>query len=195
MSRPPIAAASVGALCLFILLTAGAAANEAGWTALQEGGKVVLIRHAPVERGSGKGDPLVRDPGCAQERNLSAQGRQDADNLGMQFRQRGIPIAAVLHSPYCRTADTARLLSADARPAAYLSLLEVLSHQAASEQTARLEAVIAAHADPGNLILVTHEPNINAISFETVKHLDAVVLAPDGDDGYEELGVIRFTGP
>ena len=178
---------------LLALPTANAAANNELWSALQEGGKVVLMRHAPVERDSGKGDPLLRDPSCLNERNLSQQGRQDAERLGMQFKQRDIPITEALHSPYCRTTDTARLAFGDARPVEYLSLLEVLGHDEASKRTAMLEEVIAAHSGPGNLVLVTHEPNINAVSFETVRHLDAVVFEPGGGDGYEELGVIRFS--
>jgi hypothetical protein len=40
--------------------------------------------------------------------------------------------------------------------------------------------------------LITHRPNIAAASFELLGHLDALILAPDGDSGFEELGVIQF---
>jgi len=172
-----------------------AAADEVLWSALEEGGKVVLMRHAPVERGAGKGDPLVRDSSCERERMLSHQGRQDAQTRGRQFADRGIAIDKVLHSPFCRTAETARLAFGEAFPGEFLSLLEILGADEAARRTQALNQVIGAHAGKGNLILVTHEPNINAVSFETVRHLDVVVLGPSGDGEFEELGVIPFDPP
>jgi hypothetical protein len=42
-------------------------------------------------------------------------------------------------------------------------------------------------------VLVTHEPNISAVSFEIVRHLDMVIFEPKGGADFEELGVIRFS--
>jgi phosphohistidine phosphatase SixA len=181
------------AFCLLAgIATQDTNANDALWSALAEGGKVVLLRHAPVERGPNSGNPLLRDPSCRNERNLSAQGKQDAGQLGLRFKERAIPVSKVRHSPYCRTTETAQLAFGTAEPAQYLSLLEVLEPDQATEQTDTLTRLIGAFRGPGNLILVTHEPNIRAVSFELMRHLDALVIAPLGDDEYEELGVIRF---
>ncbi len=163
------------------------------WDALQAGGKVVLLRHAPIERGDGSADPRVRDPSCAAEARLSEQGRQDAAELGRRFRAHQVPVSSVRHSPYCRTTATAKIAFDQGSPAAFLSLIEGLPPGAATEQTEQLQQVISAHAADGTLILITHEPNIAAVSFELLSHLDALVLAPDGDVGFEELGVIRFS--
>lgn len=169
-----------------------ASANEALWNALKEGGKVVVIRHAHVEPGANMGDPLLRDTTCARERNLSADGKSNAKRMGEFFKTRGIPIEKVLHSPFCRTTDTARIAFGSVTMASYLSLIEILSEQDAARQTEQLVRVISSHASRGNLVLVTHEPNIRAISFELVKHLDLLVLEPQGDGEFEELGIIRF---
>lgn len=168
-------------------------ADEELWNALKDGGKVVLIRHAPVERGPNTGNSLVRDPSCVKEKNLSVQGKQDAKTLAERFEQYGVPVSAVRHSPFCRTTETAAIAFGDAKPADYLSLLEVLGPDEAKQQTETLTEVIASHEGEGNLVLVSHEPNIRAVSFELVKYLDILVLEPQGDGEFEELGVISFS--
>lgn len=174
--------------------TPAAGANETAWQGLAEGGKVVLMRHGAVRSGPGQGDTLLRDPTCKRERNLSVEGEAQARRIGEAFRARNIPVAAVRHSPFCRTADTARLAFSGGAPADYLSLRETLDAEAAAAQTRALAAVIGSHAGTGNLILVTHEPNINAVSFELMRHADFLVLQPLGGSDFEELGVVRWSG-
>lgn len=187
------AAAICTAVLLSFVLPDIANASDQLWEALKKGGKVVLMRHAPVQRGAGKGNSLLRDPTCKRERNLSEQGRRDAGSVGYRFRQHDIPIAKVLHSPFCRTTDTASIAFGKASPVEYLSLLEILEPDVAAKQTETLNQVIGSYAGAGNLVLVTHEPNINAVSFELMKHLDILVIDPKGGDEFEELGVIRFS--
>lgn len=172
--------------------TNAASANEALWAKLAEGGKVVLMRHASVVAGRGGGNSLLRDPSCKKERNLSEDGKLEAKALGERFRARSIPIESVHHSPYCRTADTASIAFGSGSEAGYLSLLEVLGAAEAAAQTAELNKVIGSHSGKGNLILVTHEPNINAVSFEMMNPADFIVLQPKGGSAFEELGVVRF---
>lgn len=45
----------------------------------------------------------------------------------------------------------------------------------------------------GNLILITHAPNINTISLELMKLLDLLVIDPKGEEDFEELGITRFS--
>lgn len=185
-------AASCIAMVAAVSTVQRAESNEELWDALREGGKVVLMRHAPVDRGPGTGDPLVRDPSCQKEKHLSAQGKQAAALLGRRFKEHGISLAEVRHSPYCRTTATAQIAFGRAQAVPYLSLLEVLGADEAAAQAQALTRVIETFKSEGNLILVTHEPNIRAISFELLKHLDALVIQPHGDE-FEELGVLRFS--
>jgi len=178
-------------LALFVA-EAFAEPDAALWGALQAGGKVVLLRHAPIERGADGGDPRVRDPSCRTEAKLSMQGRENAAELGRRFRDHRVPVSSVRHSPYCRTTDTATIAFKHASSAGYLSLIEGLPPDAAAEQTEQLQQVIGAHEADGTLVLIAHRPNIAAVSFELLSHLDALILAPDGDGGFEELGVIQF---
>ena len=167
-------------------------ADETLWAKLAEGGKVVLMRHGSLKTGRGNGNSLLRDPSCKQERNLSDEGRKEAKTIGERFRARNIPIEAVRYSPYCRTADTAKIAFGNGSEVAYLSLFEVLGPQEAAAQTAELNQVIGSYAGKGNLVLVTHEPNINAVSFEMMKNSDFLVLQPKGGSEFEELGVMRW---
>ena len=182
-------------LALGSVVTTPASANDAIWAKLAEGGKVVLMRHAPVVQGRDGGNSLLRDPSCKQERNLSDEGRQVAKAVGERFRARSIPVAEVRHSPYCRTTDTAKIAFGKGSEADFLSLLEVLPPDAASAQTAKLNEVIGSYKGEGNLVLVTHEPNINAVSFEMMNTADFLVLQPEGGSNFKELGVIRSTKP
>jgi phosphohistidine phosphatase SixA len=187
------------ALCCSSWLALGSAelfadSDETLWDALRSGGKVVLLRHAPIERGGGSVDPRLRDPSCRAEAQLSAQGRNDAKELGRRFREHQVPVSSVLHSPYCRTTDTATIAFGEALPAAFLSLIDGLPPDLAAEQNENLEQAIRNHAGDGTLVLVTHGPNVAAVSFELLRHLDALVLAPDGAGGFDEVGVLRFSG-
>lgn len=168
-------------------------ADEALWAKLAEGGKVVLMRHGSLKTGHGNGNSLIRDPSCKQERNLSDEGKHEAKTVGERFRARNIQIEAVRHSPFCRTADTAKLAFGNGSEAGYLSLLEVLGPEAAAAQTAQLNQVVGSYAGKGNLVLVTHEPNINAVSFEMMKNSDFLVLQPKGGSEFEELGMMRWS--
>lgn len=193
-------AAAIQVSLAAVLLVAGvlgmapARADDTLWVRLAEGGKVVLMRHASVVEGRNGGNSLLRDPSCKGERNLSDKGRQEAKAVGEQFRVRGIPIETVRHSPYCRTTEMAKLAFGKGSEAGYLSLLEVLGAEAQAAQTAELNQIIGSHAGKGNLVLVTHEPNINAVSFEMMSPADFVVLQPKGGSEFEELGVIRSGG-
>lgn len=176
--------------CLGLFSGANVSAEEALWQALGQGGKVVLMRHGAVMQGRGQGNSLLRDPSCQQERNLSREGEQQARRIGERFRQHQVPVAEVRYSPFCRTAATAKLAFDSGHEADELGLLEVLPPPQAAAQTAKLKQLIGAYRGDGNLILITHEPNINAVSFETMRHADFLVLQPLGGEEFEELGVI-----
>src|SRR5690242_9259354 len=94
---------------LLALAAIGARADEALWALLQQGGQVVLVRHALTE--PGVGDPPGFRPGeCRTQRNLSDAGRAEARRLGAALRERRIPVGDVLSSPWCRCLETAQLV-------------------------------------------------------------------------------------
>lgn len=162
-------------------------ADETLWAALKDGGKVVLMRHTVVERGKVSG--LRHVPGdCSQEMNLSQAGRAQAKKVGELFRKHGIAISDVLASPYCRTMETAKLVFGKARSSEALRLLEALPPGQADLTTAQAMKLIGEYKGKGNLVLVTHEPNIVALAFETIESSGMFVLAPKGADQFDVLG-------
>jgi hypothetical protein len=69
-------------------------ASELAWQALREGGTVAVLRHAHAP---GTGDPPeFRLSDCSTQRNLSSEGREQARQIGVQFRAKNIFVERVL---------------------------------------------------------------------------------------------------
>lgn len=159
------------------------------WEKLKNGGLVVLLRHTSVKEES---NGLLRDPSCLKERNLSEKGKKEAVRIGEMFTAKGVKVEQVLTSPYCRTTDTAKIAFGKGQPAEFLYVLEALPQEQAEANTEQLSQRIGSYSGKGNLVLVTHAPNINAVSFETVEKGAFLVLQPMGDSEFEEIGKINL---
>ena len=75
-------------------------------TSLQEGNKIIFIRHAIAP---GNGDPEnfnIKD--CNTQRNLSENGIKQSKKIGFFFKNNKIKIDKVLSSEWCRCTDTAK---------------------------------------------------------------------------------------
>lgn len=165
-----------------------AMADESAWQALQQGGHVVLMRHTSPEQGPGKGNALLRDASCARERNLSRLGKAEAARIGADFKAHAILVGEVLVSPYCRTLDTAKIAFGQATPAEFLSLSEVRTPAEAERNTSEAMRRIGGYTGKPNLVMVTHEPNIAAITFELVEQGAFLVLKPRGGSEFDVIG-------
>lgn len=162
------------------------AANDAMWEALRDGGTVLLMRHAVTETTN---DPLHQDPyDCRRERNLSETGRAQARRLGQELRQRKVAVAAVLASPYCRTRETAELAFGKATSWEALSLIEGQPGKVAAARSDEVMKHIGAFKGPGNLVLVTHQPNIEHVALESAGFSEVLVLRSDGNGGFDVIG-------
>src|SRR6266702_610012 len=85
-----------------------ACADEALWSLLKSGGKVVLMRHAVTTPGAGDPEGMVLND-CSTQRNLTDEGRAHARRVGETVRARGVSVTQILSSPWCRCLETARL--------------------------------------------------------------------------------------
>lgn len=170
---------------------AWAAGQEAIWQALQKGGHVVLIRHAITESGIGD-PPEFRLEDCRTQRNLSAQGRSDARRIGEAFRRHGVPIADVLSSRWCRCLDTAKLAFGKATPAPMLDSMFNDKEKPEVEKLREFRAFVAKPPTNGNLIMVTHQYNIQAFADVSPTSGEMVVLKPESG-GMKLVG--RLTVP
>jgi len=78
---------------------------------LEDGGKLIFIRHAYAP---GNGDPAgfnLND--CSTQRNLSDDGRKQAQRIGKFFTKNKIEIDKVLSSEWCRCKETAKIAFKD----------------------------------------------------------------------------------
>ena len=91
---------------LFILFNHNPSyANPEVLAALQEGGKLVFIRHALAPGGGDPENLNLYD--CATQRNLDSNGISQAKIIGQFFKKNNIQIDQVFSSEWCRTRETA----------------------------------------------------------------------------------------
>jgi broad specificity phosphatase PhoE len=173
-------------LVLAVLAAGRAGAEDAAWDALRGGGQVVLIRHASTVAGLGD-PPGFRLDDCATQRNLSDAGRAEARRIGAAFRRHGIPVDRVLSSRWCRCLETARLAFGRVEPWPALdSFFDDRGRE--PEQTRAVLALMAESHVGGNLVLVTHQVNITALTGIVPAMGELIVLTPQAG------GTVRITG-
>lgn len=167
-----------------------ARADEALWRLLQDGRHVVLVRHAETEPGIGD-PPGFRVEDCATQRNLSEAGRADARRMGEAFRKRAIPVTDVRSSRWCRCLETARLAFGKVNPEPSLDSMFREDERAGRWKVTAVREAIAGHSQPGNLILVTHSQNIIALTGQSVRSGEMVIVKPEaGSAGLRVVGTL-----
>ena len=122
---------------------------------LDEGGKIIFIRHAYAP---GSGDPdnfNLND--CSTQRNLSEEGREQAKLIGKFFRENHIKVDKVLSSEWCRCKETAKIAFRNFSTNSFLnSFYNPLFAKNRNKQVKDLNNYIETLKTNGNLILVTH---------------------------------------
>lgn len=177
-------------LCLPALLAAtGARAEAVLIEALRGGRAALLLRHARTEPGVGD-PPGYRLGDCASQRQLSADGRQQAQRIGEWFAARDLRPAQVRSSAWCRCLDTATLAfgRAEAWPALNSFFDDRRTEAAQSEAMRRALAKIPAGRFEA---WVTHQVNISAFAGEGPAMGEAIVVRHAGGRVHN-LGRLRF---
>jgi phosphohistidine phosphatase SixA len=167
----------------------GAIAEAFPLERLDEGGYVIMLRHA---RAPGTGDPDDFQLGdCATQRNLDDDGREQAKSLGERLRAAGIASAVIYSSQWCRCLETAALLQLG--PVAELPALNSF-HQRPADRQPNLDALrafLAGLAPEGPLVvLVTHQVTIAAITDHGAASGAAVILKAGGGVEPRVVGTI-----
>ena len=183
-------------LCLLLifllgLITASGIVNgddeKAIISQLQNGGRILLIRHALAP---GSGDPDTFKIGdCSTQRNLNEKGRSQAKQIGQWLRGQGIVDARVYSSQWCRCLETARLLNLGA--VTELSVLNSFFNRPNDREPnlAALQAFFSQQPADGRLIImVTHYVTIAAMTGKGVSSGEGVVLGLNGDGSYTVSG-------
>jgi hypothetical protein len=178
-------------------LSGRAHADDTLVAALRAGGVALLLRHALTEPGIG--DPPGFRPGvCATQRQLSEQGRAQAQRIGAWFASRGLNPAAVRSSAWCRCLDTATLAFGRApepwRPLDSLFGPQRPSGPSKDAAVAALHAGLARVGRAGFEVWVTHQVNVTAFMGEGVAMgaAWAVRAAPGRPGRVHNLGRLSF---
>lgn len=140
---------------------------------------VLMLRHAYAPGG---GDPVgfnVED--CATQRNLNDQGRQQARDIGRQFKDLGLTATSVWASQWCRSFETAQLMDIG-----QVQALPALNSffQDRARGPAQMQALqsFLKKLDPqgGPYVMSTHQVVVSAIANTWVNSGDGVWLELTG---------------
>ena len=153
-------------IIIFITLTSSIKAdlNENLINQLEEGGKLIFIRHAYAP---GSGDPNnfnLND--CSTQRNLSEEWKKQAKSIGKFFIKNKIEIDEVLSSEWCRCKETAKIAFKDFTTKSFLnSFYSSKFAKNREKQVKALKEYIKNYKNNNNenLVLVTHYVLISEI--------------------------------
>jgi phosphohistidine phosphatase SixA len=171
-----------GTASLLLAARAGAQSvpSAAPWLELERGGVGILLRHAQTEAGVGD-PPGFRIGDCSTQRNLSEDGRRQAQRIGAALVARSVRIDQVLSSQWCRCLDTARLAFPKIAVEPFPALNSFFDDRSTeSRQTREAAARIAAIRAPANVVFVTHHVNILALTGIAVGSGEAVLVRSAG---------------
>lgn len=154
-------------------------------TALQRGGYTIVLRHARTDRSFQEeiaAVPVER----SKQRNLSADGVEDAKLMGIVLRKYAIPIGEIIASPMFRTRETAEAAAGVATTTMALRTFPA---------TPEAAALLAATPKSGsNRLIVTHhfiiETFVPGIRPGDIGESEAAVVRPTGDGKVELVGKI-----
>ncbi|MDO8888883.1 MAG: histidine phosphatase family protein [Hydrogenophaga sp.] len=145
------------------------------WTLLREGGCVVLMRHALTDPGVGD-PPNFKLGECGTQRNLSAAGREQARRVGAAFLREQVKLDQVRSSAWCRCVDTAML--AFKQNTVWPPINSFFGAGGQDEQTRAVLDAVEGWQAPRNLMLVTHQVNISALTGDYLAMGEVLVTRP-----------------
>ena len=151
-------------IIIFISLTSPVKAdlNKKLINQLEEGGKLIFIRHAYAP---GSGDPdnfNLND--CSTQRNLNKEGQRQAEYIGEFFRNNKVKIDKVLSSEWCRCKETAKIAFKNFSTNSFLnSFYSSKFAKNKDKQVKALKEYIKKFKSDKNLVLVTHYVLISEI--------------------------------
>ena len=156
-------------------------AGPALLAALRAGGFVIYFRHARTDFSQDDTD-LSDLTDCATQRNLSAEGRDQARLIGGAIAALELPIGDVLSSELCRTRETAELAFGRATLMPDLTSFGTAGSESEEQRRiAALRGLLASPPAPGtNTVLVGHLFNIQGATSISLAEGEAAIFALQG---------------
>ena len=178
-------------LLVVIAAPAWAQADIALLKQLRAGGYVLYMRHATTDMSQNDAKMANYDD-CANQRNLTDRGRDEARRVGRQVKRLGVPIGIVLASPYCRTMETARLAFGPAPVTATEELRGGPGTANDPKRYAPLKELLSTPMQDGrNLVAVSHgNPFFALAGAPYLAEGEVAVVKPEGS-GFKVIGRIR----
>lgn len=162
---------------------------------LKSGQHVILLRHALAP---GFGDPDYFDVGdCNTQRNLSEQGRQQAQRIGKLLKAKGIQQAAVFSSQWCRSLETGRLLGLGEVTELPIINSFFQRSERKSKQTQQLREWLKNNNSLDKnkptlpIILVTHQVNITGLTGVSPSSGELVIIDVDKSGNVNVIGQLE----
>lgn len=158
---------------------------------LKKGGYVLYLRHGATDHAA-KDRDLTDLRECANQRNLSQQGKQESRTLGLALRKLGIEIGDVRSSPFCRCVDTA-LYAFDR-----VTIDPQLRSSGSKDQAGNLEPLLRSLSEllsrrPAagtNTVLVGHTANLLDVAQIWPDPEGVVHIFEPRDQSYQHIGRI-----
>ena len=153
-------------------LSAQTLAGDALVKALQQGGYVILMRHASSPN---------TVPAGATERQLDEPGKAAAAAMGMALRDLKIPIGEVFSSPTQRALDTAKQAQwPQPKPTPELGDNGQSMSGGTAAQADWLQKKVAQSPKATNTLLITHMPNLRGAfpAYTNIADGEALILGP-----------------
>ena len=162
------------------------------WLSLKQPNHFAFMRHANAP---GTGDPQDFTLGkCETQRNLSSEGRKQAQRIGEQFRNNGITQARIYSSQWCRCTETAMLLNLGE-----ITTLPVINsffreYDRRDIQTKNLQLWLKDQELQEITILVSHQVNITALTgiFPASGEIVVIRKTISEPEDFEVVGTIKI---
>ena len=167
-------------IIIFISLTTAIKAdlNKNLLNQLEDGGKLIFIRHAYAPGGGDPDDFNLND--CSTQRNLNEEGRDQAKYIGEFFKKNKIKIDKVLSSEWCRCKETAEIAFKDFSTNSFLnSFYSPKFAKNKQKQIKMLNNYVKKFTSDKNLILVTHYVVILAMTGQAPSSGEIVITDKD----------------
>jgi phosphohistidine phosphatase SixA len=149
--------------------------NPEFWALLRQGDNVLLMRHAQTVPGIGD-PPNFKLGDCSTQRNLSDVGREQSRRVAAAFQRENIAPDEVRSSAWCRCVETAEL--AFGRHTVWSSINSFFQQDGREPQTLDVLQALKSFKAPRNLVLVTHQVNISALTGSFAAMGDMLLTRP-----------------
>jgi phosphohistidine phosphatase SixA len=166
--------------------------------ALQKGGYNLYMRHGAASVGQ-DASALAQTPrwweNCTLQRNLAAEGREQARTVGLAMRKLKVALDTVKTSQFCRARDTAYALGMNT-----IEITEDLNHQIGQRTGFDVNAarfrLLATPPPPGkNVLMISHthsSPRAEERAMGQMQEVEIVLYQPNGKGGADPVARIAL---